>query len=93
MLGNSSSAIIEAASFGLPVNNIGSRQHLRERSKNVLDVSPDSLQIEKAIQNILQCGKKEYTNIYGDGNAGKKICHLLSSLPLDKALLSKSNAY
>jgi UDP-hydrolysing UDP-N-acetyl-D-glucosamine 2-epimerase len=40
LLGNSSSGIMEAASFALPVVNIGLRQHGRERARNILD-SPD----------------------------------------------------
>ena len=37
LLGNSSSGIIEAASFNLPVINLGTRQRNRERNKNVID--------------------------------------------------------
>lgn len=37
MVGNSSSGIIEAASFGLPVVNIGERQGGRFRGSNVID--------------------------------------------------------
>lgn len=40
MLGNSSSGIIEAASFGLPVVNVGERQGGRFRGENVIDVAP-----------------------------------------------------
>ncbi|MEO6363550.1 MAG: UDP-N-acetylglucosamine 2-epimerase, partial [Caldimonas sp.] len=45
MVGNSSSGIIEAASFGTRVVNVGSRQNLRERNANVVDVdaAPDAL--------------------------------------------------
>ena len=38
MLGNSSSGIIEAQSFFLPVVNIGTRQEGRERNVNTIDV-------------------------------------------------------
>jgi UDP-hydrolysing UDP-N-acetyl-D-glucosamine 2-epimerase len=41
LLGNSSSGIMEAASFALPVVNVGLRQYGRERAPNILD-SPDS---------------------------------------------------
>src|SRR5690606_38057240 len=39
MAGNSSAGIIEAASFGTPVLNVGPRQNLRERNANVVDVA------------------------------------------------------
>jgi UDP-hydrolysing UDP-N-acetyl-D-glucosamine 2-epimerase len=46
LLGNSSSGIMEAASFALPVVNIGLRQFGRERAANILDApdpaSPDA---------------------------------------------------
>lgn len=41
MVGNSSSGIIEAPSFGLPVVNIGTRQKGRQRAGNVIDVDYD----------------------------------------------------
>lgn len=49
MLGNSSSGIIEAASFHLPVVNIGERQAGRARGRNVIDVAPRRSEILKAI--------------------------------------------
>ncbi len=49
MLGNSSSGIIEAPSFKLPVVNIGDRQKGRIRAKNVIDSREDAVSIGKAI--------------------------------------------
>jgi UDP-hydrolysing UDP-N-acetyl-D-glucosamine 2-epimerase len=40
LIGNSSSGIMEAASFALPVVNVGFRQRGRERARNVLDAEP-----------------------------------------------------
>ena len=37
LVGNSSSGIMEAASFALPVVNVGMRQQGRERARNVID--------------------------------------------------------
>src|ERR1700722_20307588 len=37
LIGNSSSGIMEAASFALPAVNVGIRQRGRERARNVLD--------------------------------------------------------
>jgi len=49
MIGNSSAGIREAASFGTPVINVGSRQNGRERNKNVIDVPSDKARICEAI--------------------------------------------
>ncbi len=83
LVGNSSSGIIEAASFHLPVVNIGDRQHGRTRSGNVLDVPYDTQQIQAAIERVLSddsvCKKlKSCTNLYGDGKAGGRITDILS---------------
>ena len=37
LIGNSSSGIMEAASFALPVVNVGMRQQGRERARNTID--------------------------------------------------------
>ena len=47
ILGNSSSGIRESAFLGTPSVNIGSRQHGRERGKNVVDVGYDNSEIVK----------------------------------------------
>lgn len=61
MVGNSSGGIIEAASFNLPVVNIGIRQKGRERGLNVTDVSNDKKEIKKA---ILKAKKRKFKNPY-----------------------------
>ena len=93
MAGNSSSGIIEAASLGLPVVNVGSRQNARERSGNVADMRPERKAIAAAIARALKAGKRSYQNVYGDGKAGPRIVELLRTLPLDATLLAKTNAY
>jgi UDP-hydrolysing UDP-N-acetyl-D-glucosamine 2-epimerase len=42
MVGNSSSGIMEAASFALPVVNVGMRQQGRERAANIIDAPADT---------------------------------------------------
>lgn len=93
MIGNSSSGIIETATLGIPVVNVGDRQQGRERNENVIDVPFSDSLINDAITNGLSLGRKEWNNVYGDGAAGKQIVQLIKSLSLDKALLKKSNAY
>lgn len=93
MVGNSSSGIIEAASFGAPVINIGSRQNLRLRNPNVMDVACERTSLENALDNAKRHLGHDPINLYGDGNAGLRIVDALSSVPLDAALLSKVNSY
>jgi GDP/UDP-N,N'-diacetylbacillosamine 2-epimerase (hydrolysing) len=93
MVGNSSAGIIEAASFGTPVINIGSRQHLRERNANTVDVPTDETAIGAALAHALQQGRQPAQNVYGNGTAGSRILELLCVIDLNAAMLAKSNAY
>jgi len=93
MIGNSSAGIIEAASFGTPVVNVGTRQNLRERNKNVIDAGIDELSISSAIDQALKYGRLASDNIYGDGKTSARIVSLLKSLVLHPNILMKSNAY
>jgi len=94
IIGNSSSAIIEAPSFKLPAVNIGSRQKGRERSSNVLDVDYDSLEIKSAVEKALFDKKfknllNESKNPYGDGNTSSRVVKILGKIPLNDKLLEK----
>lgn len=94
LAGNSSSGIIEAASFQLPVLNIGDRQRDREQSGNVVDVEPLPAAVQAGALAARQLpGRGGWVNCYGDGHAARRIAGLLASLPLDGAVLEKSNAY
>ena len=97
LIGNSSSGIMEAASFGLPVVNIGIRQQGRERAANVVDSPPDATSIQRAIGKALS---EEFrrplvgmTNPYGDGMAAEKIARVLATLPSTDVLLRKKHFY
>jgi UDP-hydrolysing UDP-N-acetyl-D-glucosamine 2-epimerase len=97
LVGNSSSGIMEAASFGLPVVNIGLRQHGRERALNVLDSPADAEGIEKAIGRALSEDFRQscagMANPYGEGNAAEKITRVLATLPSTDRLLMKKHFY
>ena len=93
LAGNSSSGIIEAASLGTPVVNIGTRQRLRQRNANTRDCASDAASIRLALAAALQHGWYAPGNVYGDGRSGERICELLVTLPLPPSLLDKSNAY
>lgn len=93
MIGNSSSGIIEAASFDTPVVNVGSRQDGRERSGNVVDVVAEEDEIVRGIDTAMAMKGEKWENIYGDGHATPRIVELLETLPLSGEVLLKSNAY
>lgn len=93
MLGNSSSGIIEAASFGTPVVNVGTRQNLRERNVNVIDVPVRSSEIHAALEAALKHGRYPRSNLYGDGRAGGCIVELLATTDWSSRRQSKCNAY
>jgi len=93
MIGNSSSGIIEAASFKLPVVNIGDRQQGRAHGENVIDVGDSAGQIQEGIRTAVspdfRAGLAGMTNPYGDGHAAAKIVEVLKKTPLDRNLLQK----
>jgi UDP-hydrolysing UDP-N-acetyl-D-glucosamine 2-epimerase len=93
LVGNSSSGIMETASFGLPTVNIGIRQQGRERPRNVLDAAADSAEILAAIHAArvadFRESLREMSNPYGDGTASEKIVEVLTSVALGKKLLLK----
>ncbi|TFZ04075.1 UDP-N-acetylglucosamine 2-epimerase [Ramlibacter humi] len=93
LAGNSSSGIIEAASSGTPVVNIGSRQRLRQRNANTLECEADRASIAGALRRALDRGRFAPANVYGDGHAGERIAKLLAGVPLPPELLDKANAY
>src|SRR5690606_15495971 len=93
-LGNSSSGIIEAASFGLPVINIGNRQRGRERSANTIDVPSRTSDILRAIDRALsepfRSAARDAPNVYGRGAASVTIRTVLEQVPLGTQLLVKA---
>ncbi len=98
MIGNSSSGILEAPSFKIPVINIGSRQQGRERSGNIIDVEPKKEKILTAINKSLydpafRIKIRQTKNKFGDGNAAQKIIKILKNVPLNEDLIQKQITY
>lgn len=93
LVGNSSSGIIEAASLGLPVVNIGNRQRGRIHDRNVVDVPCERTAILSAIRQVaspeFRQSIADLENPYGDGHAAEKIVQVLCSIPLDRKLVMK----
>jgi UDP-hydrolysing UDP-N-acetyl-D-glucosamine 2-epimerase len=94
MVGNSSSGVIEAASFCLPVVNIGERQRGRIRAANVLDAPAerDAIRatIARAVSTEFRASIAGLANPYGDGHASARIARILRETPADRRLLVKS---
>ena len=93
MIGNSSSGIMEAASFALPVVNVGIRQQGRERARNVIDVRADpraiSLALTRALSGSFRSRLRGMTNPYGNGTAAKTIARVLATVSLDGLLMKQ----
>ena len=93
MVGNSSSGIMETASFALPTVNIGIRQKGRERPLNVIEAAPAPEEILAAIQKATSRGfldsLRGMRNPYGNGTATERIIEVLTNLPERDALLMK----
>ncbi len=90
MLGNSSSGIVEAALFGLPVIDVGDRQQGRARGRNVNDCRSDADEIAR-LMTVLD-GRRyppEEVSLYGDGQAAPRIATILADLQPDRRLLVK----
>ena len=92
LVGNSSSGIIEAASFGTPVVDIGPRQAGRERGHNVTTVPFTKTAIRRALAKIWNNGhplRYRPHNIYGAGRTASRITQILARTPLTPALRRK----
>ena len=93
LIGNSSSGIHEAASFDIPVVNIGTRQAGRLRPSNVIDVGYDKDEIIEAIENCRLLKGKKFENPYGDGKSAEKIVDLLKTIDISSEIIQKRITY
>ena len=84
VLGNSSSAIIEAPSFGVPVLNVGSRQNGRELSKNINNCKLDKNLIQKGIEKVIKIKIKKQINLNYKKNSLVNISNKIYSLAKQK---------
>lgn len=93
MIGNSSSGIMETASFALPTVNVGLRQKGRERARNVLDAEANAEAIVTRVAEARSAAFRQslagMTNPYGDGHAAERILEVLTTVPLGPQLLIK----
>jgi GDP/UDP-N,N'-diacetylbacillosamine 2-epimerase (hydrolysing) len=93
MVGNSSSGIVEAAPFRLPVVNIGTRQKGRVLSGNIINSDYGRAEIVTAIRRATSDAFREtLSNLrspYGDGHTAERIVKVLKDTKLDQRLLTK----
>jgi len=96
MVGNSSSGIMEAASFALPAVNVGIRQQGRERAANVIDAPAETGAIVAALAKALdpgfRAGLRGMENPYGGGTAATTIVQVLTTVKLDGLLIKQPAA-
>lgn len=97
VMGNSSSGIIEAPAFHIPVVNIGDRQKGRLQSGCIINCKPDAQSIIKAINRAISpafgiiC--KKSISPYGTGDASKQIAGKIVSFILEGKINLKKKFY
>jgi UDP-hydrolysing UDP-N-acetyl-D-glucosamine 2-epimerase len=88
MVGNSSSGLIEAPSFQLPVVNVGDRQRGRLRARNVIDVAPRAgaivAGVRRASSAAFRRSLRGLRNPYGAGRASQRIAATLARVSIDR---------
>ncbi|PCR89010.1 UDP-N-acetylglucosamine 2-epimerase [Natrinema ejinorense] len=94
LVGNSSSGIIEAPSFSLPVVDVGPRQDGRERADNVRSVPHETEAIREAVAGALEDPAvrrraENCVNPYDKGGAATRIVDRLESITIDDDLKRK----
>jgi sugar O-acyltransferase (sialic acid O-acetyltransferase NeuD family) len=90
VLGNSSSALIEAPSFRLPVVNVGERQRGRLAAANVLDCAATRLAVAAALRTALdpsfRASLGDLRNPYDRGDVSVRVLAVLRAAPLRELL-------
>jgi UDP-N-acetylglucosamine 2-epimerase (non-hydrolysing) len=97
VLGNSSSALIEAPVLSLPAVNVGEREKGRLRGVNVIDVAADGAAIAAGLRRALdpgfRAGLKGTSSPFGDGHSAERIKAVLRAWrpprpPVKRALMA-----
>ncbi|MDQ2147693.1 UDP-N-acetylglucosamine 2-epimerase [Alcaligenaceae bacterium C4P045] len=93
VVGNSSSGLAEAPSFGIGTVNIGDRQKGRLSSSSVIDCEPTTEAISDAIAQLYSTAFRDRlsmaVNPYGHGGASVKIAKVLAEHPLEGLIKKK----
>ncbi|MGH7179561.1 MAG: UDP-N-acetylglucosamine 2-epimerase, partial [Tepidisphaeraceae bacterium] len=96
LVGNSSSGIIEAASFGTPVVDVGPRQTGRMRNPGVVSVPYSQSAIRAALENFWHGGvprRLPRRNLYRRAGTARRIAAILAGTDLSDRAKRKLIAY
>jgi len=96
IVGNSSSGILEAPTYGTPAVNVGNRQRGRERSGNVFDTAswlPSEIYAQYQTAMIWKAKTRTLTNIYGDGHSAPRIVGTLTMYHNHPGMTKKEQTY
>jgi GDP/UDP-N,N'-diacetylbacillosamine 2-epimerase (hydrolysing) len=93
VIGNSSSAIVEAPLLKIPVVNIGNRQKGRLMAGNIIQSDYSSEEIVKAI-NLAMSDEfaqraRRIKSLYGEGNTSNEIVNIIKKIDIDEKLVKK----
>jgi UDP-N-acetylglucosamine 2-epimerase (non-hydrolysing)/GDP/UDP-N,N'-diacetylbacillosamine 2-epimerase (hydrolysing) len=89
VVGNSSSGLYEAPSFGKPTVNVGDRQKGRLQAVSVINCKPLAADIARALQDALRRDCRGVHNPYGEGDASRRILSEIKRVADPRALLMK----
>ena len=93
MVGNSSSGIVESASFNMPVVNIGTRQDGKIHGKNIVNTDFSYKNIINAINKVISQkflnSIQNLQNEYKPSMSVNKICNLILKIKKNKKILNK----
>ena len=93
VIGNSSSAIVEAPALKKAVINIGNRQKGRLMAESIICCGNSLEEIEAALQKAFspefQKTVQESESLYGEGNTSEEIVKVLEDLEINEKLLKK----
>lgn len=89
IMGNSSSAIMEAPYFSIPSINVGDRQNNRHGLDLVLNTTFSQKKILSSIKKVKKI-KLKFRPIFGNGKSAKKIINVLLSKKFSKIMIQKT---
>lgn len=97
VIGNSSSGLVEAPSFGIPTINIGERQKGRLQASSIINCEPTQGSIKQAVnlalsEEYVQKAKKT-VNPYGNGDTSNKVVEVIKDYMFNNKIDLKKKFY